>query len=86
MIKMVRYAFYILKFYFVTASTPLTLKKQSLDVIATNIQNRSLNIILKKIYPNLFDANIPLQNSGFIDILFREIPYNKEVNLSHLNL
>ena len=72
--------FILLTFKNIYGSSPFSLKKCSMNAIDSNIQDCDIYRIAEKIYPDLFNANIPLQNSGFMNIFFREIPYDKEVN------
>lgn len=76
----------LLIFNTIHTSSPLSLKECSLNAIANNIQNKDIYEISKRMYPHIFDEDTSLQNSGFTNIFFYEIPCNKEINLSGMNL
>ena len=67
------------------STAPSTLKKYALDAISDSFQDIDVYDISKRIYPNMLNANIPLENTGIMNIFFYELPYNKEVDLSYMN-
>ena len=70
----------------IKAPTPQSLKSISLNILASNIQDRSVFEISKTIYPQIFDEAIPLQFSGLNRIFFSQELSKDEIDLSSMNL
>lgn len=84
--EVIKYLFWHLTAKIANATNPQSLKKYSLDTIKDNIQDVNVYKVSKKLFPQIFHENIPLEFSGFNSIFFKEMLDNKEVDLSHMNL